>query len=29
MSSFLEISRLGKVYDTPRGPSVIVENFDL
>lgn len=29
MSSFLEISQLGKVYDTPRGPSVIVENFDL
>ena len=29
MSSFLEISQLGKVYDTPRGPSVVVENFDL
>ena len=29
MSSFLEISRLGKVYDTPKGPAVIVENFDL
>jgi len=29
MSSFLEISQLGKVYDTPKGPSVIVENFDL
>ena len=29
MSSFLEISRLGKIYDTPRGAAVIVENFDL
>jgi nitrate ABC transporter ATP-binding subunit len=29
MSSFLEISRLGKIYDTPKGPAVIVENFDL
>jgi len=29
MSSFLEISQLGKVYDTPKGPAVIVENFDL
>jgi nitrate/nitrite transport system ATP-binding protein len=29
MSSFLEISRLGKVYPTPKGPAVIVENFDL
>jgi len=29
MSSFLEISRLGKTYDTPKGPAVIVENFDL
>jgi nitrate/nitrite transport system ATP-binding protein len=29
MSSFLEISRLGKVYDTPKGPAIIVENFDL
>lgn len=29
MSSFLEISQLGKIYDTPKGPSVIVENFDL
>jgi nitrate ABC transporter ATP-binding subunit len=30
MSSFLEISRLGKVYPTPSGkPAVIVENFDL
>ena len=29
MSSFLEISRLGKVYATPKGPAVIVENFDL
>ncbi len=29
MSSFLEISQLGKIYDTPKGPAVIVENFDL
>ncbi len=30
MSSFLEISRLGKVYASPTGqPSIIVENFDL
>ncbi len=29
MSHFLEISRLGKVYPTPKGPAVIVENFDL
>jgi nitrate ABC transporter ATP-binding subunit len=29
VSSFLEISRLGKVYETPKGPAVIVENFDL
>jgi nitrate ABC transporter ATP-binding subunit len=29
MSSFLEISRLGKTYETPAGPAVIVENFDL
>jgi nitrate ABC transporter ATP-binding subunit len=29
MSAFLEISQLGKIYDTPKGPSVIVENFDL
>ena len=30
MSSFLEISQLGKVYPTPTGaPAAIVENFDL
>lgn len=30
MSSFLEISQLGKVYASPTGkPSIIVENFDL
>src|SRR5258708_27762071 len=29
MTPFLEISQLGKVYDTPKGPAVIVENFDL
>ena len=28
MAAFLEISQLGKVYDTPKGPSVIVENFN-
>ncbi len=29
MPSFLEISQLGKIYPTPKGPAVIVENFDL
>jgi nitrate/nitrite transport system ATP-binding protein len=29
MSSFLEISQLGKIYPSPKGPAVIVENFDL
>lgn len=29
MSSFLEISQLGKVYPGPRGDAVIVQNFDL
>jgi nitrate/nitrite transport system ATP-binding protein len=29
VSSFLEISQLGKTYPTPKGPAVIVENFDL
>jgi nitrate/nitrite transport system ATP-binding protein len=29
MSSFLEISQLGKIYPTPKGPAVIVEKFDL
>src|SRR5215207_3774987 len=30
MSSFLEISQLGKIYPTPSGkPAIIVENFDL
>src|SRR3954451_8668687 len=29
MSEFLEISQLGKIYPTPKGPAVIVENFDL
>ncbi|SDR66087.1 ABC transporter ATP-binding protein [Opitutus sp. GAS368] len=29
MSAFLDISLLGKTYDTPKGPAVIVENFDL
>ena len=29
MSGFLEIVKLGKTYATPRGPAVIVEDFDL
>jgi nitrate/nitrite transport system ATP-binding protein len=29
MSAYLEISRLGKIYDTPKGPAVIVDNFNL
>lgn len=29
MSAFLEISQLGKIYQTPKGPAVIVENFNL
>src|SRR3954467_11521239 len=29
MSEFLEISQLGKIYETPKGPAVIVEHFDL
>lgn len=29
MSSFLEISRLNKVYPTPKGPACIVKDFDL
>ncbi len=29
MKPFLEISQLGKTYPTPKGPAVIVENFDL
>ena len=29
MSAYLEISRLSKVYDTPKGPAVIVKDFDL
>jgi len=29
MSSFLEISQLGKVYPTPKGPAVIVQDFNL
>lgn len=28
MSAYLEISQLGKVYETPKGPAVIVENFN-
>lgn len=29
MSAYLDISRLGKSYDTPQGPAVIVKDFDL
>jgi nitrate ABC transporter ATP-binding subunit len=29
MSSYLEISRLNKVYPTPKGPACIVKDFDL
>jgi nitrate/nitrite transport system ATP-binding protein len=29
MSAFLEISQIGKVYPTPQGPAVIVDNFTL
>jgi nitrate/nitrite transport system ATP-binding protein len=29
MHNFVELYRLGKTYDTPTGPVVIVENFDL
>ncbi len=29
MSAFLEISQLGKVYDGPKGPAVIVQDFNL
>lgn len=29
MSSYLELSKLTKVYPTPKGPAVIVQDFDL
>ena len=29
MSGFLELSNLGKTYDTPQGPAVIVQDFNL
>lgn len=29
MSSYIEIFKLGKTYDTPKGPAVIVEDFTL
>jgi ABC-type nitrate/sulfonate/bicarbonate transport system ATPase subunit len=29
MSAFLEIAQLSKVYPTPKGPAVIVKNFNL
>ncbi len=29
MNAYLELSRLTKIYDTPKGPAVIVRDFDL
>jgi ABC-type Fe3+/spermidine/putrescine transport system ATPase subunit len=29
MSAFLETSQLTKIYDTPQGPAIIVQDFDL
>ena len=29
MAGYVEMYRLGKTYDTPKGPAVIVENFNL
>jgi nitrate/nitrite transport system ATP-binding protein len=29
MSDYLELSKLTKIYPTPKGPAVIVQNFDL
>ena len=29
MSAFLEISQLTKIYDTPKGSAIIVQDFDL
>jgi nitrate ABC transporter ATP-binding subunit len=29
MSAFVELSNLGKTYETPKGPAVIVEDFNL
>jgi len=29
MSSYIELSRLTKIYDTPKGPAIIVKDFDL
>ena len=29
MSAFVELSQLGKTYPSPKGPAVIVENFNL
>lgn len=29
MSQYLELSRLTKIYETPKGPAVIVKDFDL
>src|ERR671915_1838481 len=29
MNAYLEISQLTKIYDTPKGPAIIVQDFDL
>jgi len=29
MSHYLELSQLTKIYDTPKGPAIIVKDFDL
>ena len=29
MAGYVEMFRLGKTYDTPNGPAVIVEDFNL
>ena len=29
MAGYVEMYRLGKTYDTPKGPAVIVEDFNL
>ena len=29
MRGYVEMFRLGKTYDTPNGPAIIVEEFDL
>src|SRR4051812_31372023 len=29
MSTYIELTRLTKIYDTPKGPAIIVKDFDL